>query len=99
MAGSWQHMTAESGTLRNNESFCEMIENLGDAGIFVDWRDVDGYVRALRTLALPGPYAAACKKVLARAQEQQTMRAHDEEVWCARVVALGSRRHSMAALA
>ena len=76
-----------------------LIENLGDAGIFVDWRDVDGYVRALRTLALPGPYAAACKKVLARAQEQQTMRAHDEEVWCARVVALGSRRHSMASIA
>lgn len=31
MAGSWQHMTTRSGELRNNESFCNMIENLGDA--------------------------------------------------------------------
>jgi hypothetical protein len=31
MAGSWQHMTTKSGKLRNNESFCDMIENLGDA--------------------------------------------------------------------
>jgi hypothetical protein len=31
MAGSWQHMTTKSGKLRNSESFCGMIENLGDA--------------------------------------------------------------------
>ena len=31
MAGSWQHMTTRSGRLRDNESFCGMIENLGDA--------------------------------------------------------------------
>jgi hypothetical protein len=31
MAGSWRHMTTGSGRLRNNESFCDMIENLGDA--------------------------------------------------------------------
>jgi len=31
MAGSWQHMTTKSGKLRNNGSFCDMIENLGDA--------------------------------------------------------------------
>lgn len=31
MAGSWQHMTTKSGKLRNNETFCDMIENLGDA--------------------------------------------------------------------
>ncbi len=30
MAGSWRHMTTDSGKLRNNESFCEMLENLGD---------------------------------------------------------------------
>jgi len=74
-------------------------ENLGDAGIYVDWDDVDGYVRALRTLALPGPYAAARRRALARADEHQRMRAHDEEVWCSHVEALGSRRHSMASLA
>jgi hypothetical protein len=31
MAGSWQRMTTKSGKFRNNESFCGMIENLGDA--------------------------------------------------------------------
>jgi hypothetical protein len=31
MAGSWQHMTTKSGKFRDNESFCGMIENLGDA--------------------------------------------------------------------
>lgn len=31
MAGSWSHMTTRNGKLRNNESFCGMIENLGDA--------------------------------------------------------------------
>ena len=31
MAGSWQHMTTKGGRLRNNKSFCDMIENLGDA--------------------------------------------------------------------
>jgi hypothetical protein len=31
MAGSWQHMTTRAGRLRDNESFCRMIENLGDA--------------------------------------------------------------------
>lgn len=31
MAGSWAHMTTKSGELRNNESFCGMVENLGDA--------------------------------------------------------------------
>lgn len=31
MAGSWNHMTTRSGKLRNNETFAQMIENLGDA--------------------------------------------------------------------
>jgi hypothetical protein len=31
MAGSWQHMTTKSGKFLNNERFCGMIENLGDA--------------------------------------------------------------------
>lgn len=31
MAGSWQHMTTRQGKLLNNERFCGMIENLGDA--------------------------------------------------------------------
>ena len=31
MAGSWRHMTMDDGRFRDNESFCDMIENLGDA--------------------------------------------------------------------
>jgi hypothetical protein len=31
MAGSWDHMTTDGGKLRNNDTFCGMIENLGDA--------------------------------------------------------------------
>lgn len=63
-------------------------ENLGDAGIFVDWDDVDGYVRALRTLALPGPYAAAKTRALARAEEHRRILADDEARWCAAIEGL-----------
>lgn len=31
MAGSYKHIIDEQGDLRTNESFVEMIENLGDA--------------------------------------------------------------------
>lgn len=66
-------------------------ENLGAAGIYVDWQDIDGYVKALRTLALPGPYAAARKKALARASEHQQMRLEDEARWCEAVDRLARR--------
>ena len=31
MAGSYNHATTKNGRLRSNESFVDMIENLGDA--------------------------------------------------------------------
>jgi len=31
MAGSWDHVVTRKGKLRNNESFCSMVENPGDA--------------------------------------------------------------------
>jgi hypothetical protein len=31
VAGSWEHMTTKNGKLRSNETFCQLIENLGDA--------------------------------------------------------------------
>lgn len=31
MAGSWEHMNTLKGELRNNETFVDMIDNLGDA--------------------------------------------------------------------
>lgn len=66
-------------------------ENLGDAGIYVDWQDVDGYVRALRTLALPAAYAAASARALARAQEHEQTRVADEAGWLAEVERLGAK--------
>lgn len=57
-----------------------LVENLGQAGIFVDREDVDGWRRALQTLALPGPYAAASRRALARAAELDP--ADDLARWC-----------------
>jgi glycosyltransferase involved in cell wall biosynthesis len=73
-----------------------LAENLGDAGKLVDWQDVDGYVRALQTLALPGPYAAACRKALARAGQQQRLYDVEEAAWLEAVqrVARNSPRSS-----
>lgn len=65
-------------------------ENLGPAGIYVDWRDVDGYVRALRTLAMPGPYAAASARALARAEEHDRTRIEEERRWVAEAERLGA---------
>lgn len=31
MAGSWNHAVTKNYKLLNNENFCDMIENLGDA--------------------------------------------------------------------
>lgn len=31
MAGSYRHATTKNGKLRNNETFTDMVENLGDA--------------------------------------------------------------------
>jgi len=31
MAGSYKHVVTQNGNLRSNESFVDMIENLGDA--------------------------------------------------------------------
>ena len=31
MAGSYRHATTAQGRFRNNETFCQMVENLGDA--------------------------------------------------------------------
>lgn len=44
-------------------------ESLGDAGIFVDRDDVDGWVQQVRRLQSPDWYAQASKKALARARE------------------------------
>src|SRR5690606_41172583 len=55
-------------------------ENLGGAGIFVDRDDLDGWRRALQTLAMPGPYKAARRRALQRSEELRA----DEDLarWC-----------------
>jgi hypothetical protein len=74
-----------------------LIENLGDAGIFVDRADTDGWISALRRLDDPAEYGAARARALAVAARQQRMHVEDDERWCERVAALG--RHSVADLA
>lgn len=65
-------------------------ESLGDAGIFVDRDDVDGWVRALRTLALPQSYAAASARARARAQQLAAL--DDLDRWCDAVEAAAGRK-------
>ena len=66
-----------------------LIENLGDAGIFIDRTDIDAWVKALRELEDPAVYARARERALARAAEQQRMHVEDDERWVASVEALG----------
>lgn len=57
-----------------------LLENLSNAGIFVDRDDVDGWVAALRALERPEVYAAASLRALARAAE---LRPDDDMArWC-----------------
>lgn len=65
-------------------------ESLGDAGIFLDRDDTDGWCRALRTLAMPGPYKAASRRALARAGELAP--GPDLDRWCDAVEHAASRR-------
>lgn len=65
-------------------------ENLGEAGIFVDRDDVDGWVKALRKLSAPNSYKAASKRALARAGELDPTA--DLDRWCAAVESLAGRR-------
>lgn len=65
-------------------------ENLGPAGFYVDWRDVDGYCRILRTLAMPRPYEAARRRALTRAAELDPQ--EDLDRWCDAVEHIAARR-------
>lgn len=65
-----------------------LLESLGDAGIFVDRDDVDGWRQALEKLAEPGPYADASQRALARAAELAA--GDDLARWCDAVEAVGT---------
>ena len=76
-----------------------LLENLGDAGIFVDRHDTDGWIAALRRLQDPAEYDAARDRSLARAAQQRRMLIEDDERWVASVEALGVGRDPVADLA
>ncbi|NED75404.1 glycosyltransferase family 4 protein [Streptomyces sp. SID9944] len=63
-----------------------LCESLGEAGIFVDRSDVDGYEAVLRKLAQPSEYRLASKRAKARSAELDP--AADLAAWCSAVEAL-----------
>lgn len=67
-----------------------LLESLGDAGIFVDRRNLDGWEDAIRGLLKPRAYAAAGKKAKARALALDPTA--DLERWCDAIESLGVRR-------
>ncbi|MFB7647132.1 glycosyltransferase family 4 protein [Streptomyces sp. NPDC056084] len=63
-----------------------LCESLGEAGIFVDRNDVDGYEAVLRKLTTPAEYRLASKRAKARSAELDP--AADLAAWCDAVEAL-----------
>ncbi len=57
-----------------------LCESLGEAGVFVDRNDVDGYEAVLRKLAAPAEYRLAVKR--ARARSAKLDPAADLAAWC-----------------
>lgn len=64
-------------------------ESLGDAGMFVDRDDVDGYEAAVRRLLTPRGYGAASKR--ARDRSAQLDPTNQLAAWCDRVEAAAQR--------
>ncbi|WP_432130658.1 glycosyltransferase family 4 protein [Streptomyces tendae] len=63
-----------------------LCESLGEAGIFVDREDVDGYEAVLRKLLQPAEYRLASKRARARSAELDP--AADLAAWCGAVESL-----------
>lgn len=63
-----------------------LCESLGEAGVFVDRNDVDGYEAMLRKLLTPAEYRLASKRAKARSAELDPTA--DLASWCAAVEAL-----------
>ncbi len=63
-----------------------LCESLGEAGIFVDRSDVDGYEAVLRKLATPAEFRLASKRAKARSAELDP--AADLAAWCSAVESL-----------
>ncbi|WP_394436295.1 glycosyltransferase family 4 protein [Streptomyces sp. SGAir0957] len=65
-----------------------LCESLGEAGIFVDRNDVDGYEAVLRKLLAPAEYRLASKRAKARSAELDP--AADLTAWCSAIEGLNS---------
>jgi len=63
-----------------------LCESLGEAGVFVDRGDVDGYEAVLRKLMQPAEYRLASKRAKARSAELDP--AADLAAWCSAVESL-----------
>ena len=57
MAGSYKHATTDAGNLRSNESFVQMVGNLGDAYEMAE--EMYGMIWVLARRAAPDDPAAA----------------------------------------
>jgi glycosyltransferase involved in cell wall biosynthesis len=60
-----------------------LCESLGDAGVYVDRDDIDGYEATLRRLLTPGEYRLAAKRSKARSAGLDP--GEDLSAWCAAV--------------
>jgi glycosyltransferase involved in cell wall biosynthesis len=63
-----------------------LCESLGEAGVFVDRNDIDGYAAVLRKLLTPAEYRLASKRAKARSAELDP--ATDLAGWCEAVESL-----------
>ncbi|WP_381801189.1 glycosyltransferase family 4 protein [Streptomyces niveus] len=63
-----------------------LCESLGEAGVFVDRADLDGYEAVLRKLAVPAEYRLASKRAKARSAELNPTA--ELSAWCDAVEAL-----------
>jgi hypothetical protein len=68
-----------------------LLESLGDAGIFVDRGDIDGWATQIRRLHDPDEWAAASSKALARSADLDPTA--DLDRWAHAVEAVAARRH------
>jgi hypothetical protein len=59
---------------------------LGEAGVFVDRNDIDGYEAVLRKLLQPAEYRLASKRAKARSAELDP--AADLSAWCSAIEGL-----------
>ncbi|WP_323187367.1 glycosyltransferase family 4 protein [Streptomyces sp. NBC_00006] len=63
-----------------------LCESLGEAGVFVDRNDIDGYEAVLRKLLTPAEYRLASKRAKARSAELDP--AADLAAWCSAIEGL-----------